>query len=107
MLRLPPRPNLHDTLCPYTSLFRSGPPVRQRSNLIILFGIAFFLIGGVIVFLVLNEDDDEGPTAAPGQAEVTVFVAAQDRSEEHTSELQSLMRTSYAVFCLQKKKTNT
>src|SRR3546814_8729426 len=78
MLRLPPRPNLHDTLCPYTSLFRSGPPVCQRSNLIILFGIAFFLIGGVIVFLVLNEDDDEGPAAAPGQAEVTVFVAAQD-----------------------------
>ena len=53
--------------------------MRQRSNLIILFGIAFFLIGGAIVFLVLNEDDEgTGVSAAPGQAEVTVFVAAQD-----------------------------
>jgi Flp pilus assembly protein CpaB len=53
--------------------------VRQRSNLIILFGIAFFLIGGAIVFLVLNEDDEgTGVGATPGQAEVTVFVAAQD-----------------------------
>jgi Flp pilus assembly protein CpaB len=52
--------------------------VRQRSNLIILFGIAFFLIGGAIVFLVLNEDDDDSPAVGPGQAEVTVFVAAQD-----------------------------
>lgn len=52
--------------------------MRQRSNLIILFGIAFFLIGGAIVFLVLSEDDDASPAAAPGQAEVTVFVAAQD-----------------------------
>lgn len=52
--------------------------MRQRSNLIILFGIAFFLIGGAIVFLVLNDDEDDGPAAAPGQAEVTVFVAAQD-----------------------------
>ena len=52
--------------------------MRQRSNLIILFGIAFFLIGGAIVFLVLNDDDGGGTAAAPGQAEVTVFVAAQD-----------------------------
>jgi Flp pilus assembly protein CpaB len=53
--------------------------VRQRSNLIILFGIAFFLIGGVIVFLVLNDDDDgSAAPVAPGQAEVTVFVAGQD-----------------------------
>jgi Flp pilus assembly protein CpaB len=52
--------------------------VRQRSNLIILFGIAFFLIGGAIVFLVLNDDEDGSPSAAPGQAEVTVFVAAED-----------------------------
>ena len=52
--------------------------MRQRSNLIILFGIAFFLIGGAIVFLVLNDDEDDSATVAPGQAEVTVFVAAQD-----------------------------
>ncbi len=52
--------------------------MRQRSNLIILFGIAFFLIGGAIVYLVLSEDDDGSGPAASGQAEVTVFVAAQD-----------------------------
>lgn len=52
--------------------------MRQRSNLIILFGIAFFLIGGAIVFLVLADDEDGGASAAPGQAAVTVFVAAQD-----------------------------
>jgi len=52
--------------------------VRQRSNLIILFGIAFFLIGGAIVYLLVTEDDDgdAGSEAAAGQ--VTVFVAAQD-----------------------------
>src|SRR3546814_9299695 len=43
-----------------------------------------------------------GPVVDGGQA---VDVAAVDRSEEHTSELQSLMRISYAVFCLKKKKT--
>jgi Flp pilus assembly protein CpaB len=56
---------------------RRGPPVRQRSNLIILFGIAFFLIGGAIVYLVVTDDDDSGP-AATGPGEVTVFVAAED-----------------------------
>src|SRR3546814_3857522 len=43
-------------------------------------------------------DRDEAPIIAPG--------IVQDRSEEHTSELQSLMRISYAVFCLKKKKQN-
>jgi Flp pilus assembly protein CpaB len=52
--------------------------VRQRSNLIILFGIAFFLIGGAIVYLVVTDDDDAGGTAVSGPGEVTVFVAAED-----------------------------
>src|SRR3546814_7964397 len=43
----------------------------------------------------------------PHAAALRASIAAHDRSEEHTSELQSLMRTSYAVFCLKKKKTNT
>src|SRR3546814_7149454 len=46
------------------------------------------------------------PFAAPGEVDLTAhvdFVALADRSEEHTSELQSLMRISYAVFCLNKK----
>jgi len=52
--------------------------VRQRSNLIILFGIAFFLIGGAIVYLVVSDDEDDGGSTAAAPGEVTVFVAAQD-----------------------------
>jgi len=52
--------------------------VRQRSNLIILFGIAFFLIGGAIVYLVVTDDEDDGGGTAAAAGEVTVFVAAQD-----------------------------
>ena len=52
--------------------------MRQRSNLIILFGIAFFLIGGAIVYLVVSDDEDDGGSTAAAPGEVTVFVAAQD-----------------------------
>ena len=54
--------------------------MRQRSNLIILFGIAFFLVGGAIVFLVLNDEDDDGGAASGtgAAAEVSVLVAAAD-----------------------------
>ncbi len=54
--------------------------MRQRSNLIILFGIAFFIVGGAIVFLVLNDDDDGGSASSstPGAAKVTVLVANGD-----------------------------
>lgn len=52
--------------------------MRQRSNLIILFGIAFFLIGGAIVYLLVTEDEDGGSGTAMGAGQVTVFVAAQD-----------------------------
>ena len=54
--------------------------MRQRSNLIILFGIAFFIVGGAIAYLVLNDDDDGGGSASSGDgvAEVSVFVATQD-----------------------------
>ncbi len=54
--------------------------MRQRSNLIILFGIAFFIVGGAIAYLVLNDDDDGGGSATSGDgvSEVSVFVATQD-----------------------------
>ncbi len=53
--------------------------MRQRSNLIIVFGIAFFLIGGAIVYLLVSDDDDDGGGGSvAGPAQVTVFVAAQD-----------------------------
>src|SRR3546814_6415920 len=77
MIRRPPRSTLTDTLFPYTSLFRSRPfACRQR--------------GG----------SDRVHAPGFGQRSVT----GTRRSEEHTSELQSLMRISYAVFCLKKKK---
>src|SRR3546814_5773020 len=78
MIRRPPRSTRTDTLFPYTTLFRSpgDPPV------------------------------DRGCGCTAGRrCPHAGGVAAQDlRSEEHTSELQSLMRISYAVFCLKKKK---
>ena len=55
--------------------------MRQRSNLIILFGIAFFLVGGVIAFLVLNGEDDDGgggSGSASGAAQISVLVAKED-----------------------------
>src|SRR3546814_10033668 len=77
MIRRPPRSTRTDTLFPYTTLFRSFVVDRKR--------------------------------AAAATADGAVHRAIVDhrhagRSEEHTSELQSLMRISYAVFCLKKKK---
>src|SRR3546814_9497129 len=97
MIRRPPRSTRTDTLFPYTTLFRSlqprnvGRPTcdpRARRT-----------IGGVGRGAAHGQDQ-QGPVPAiePRRA------AAPDRSEEHTSELQSLMRISYAVFCLKKKK---
>src|SRR3546814_12985636 len=78
MIRRPPRSTRTDTLFPYTTLFRSG----------------FFLPW------------PNGPLCRRlgGQDILTNRSGSESRSEEHTSELQSLMRISYAVFCLKKKK---
>src|SRR3546814_19850806 len=121
MIRLPPCSTRTDTLFPYTTLFRSD--VLQSS--------AKFLAR----HLALHFDDrrarlwadapdveigDDRPRCLDARADrrrgVIVVGVEQDRrgiahqrprrSEEHTSELQSLMRISYAVFCLKKKKTN-
>src|SRR3546814_5370581 len=88
MIRLPPRSTRTDTLFPYTTLFRSR-------RLVLAVGAA--AIAG---------------TADAGHKRKRAFDRADDiakgnqvrRSEEHTYEMQSLMRISYAVFCLQKKK---
>src|SRR3546814_1493864 len=129
MIRRPPRSTRTDTLFPYTTLFRSVGPLtafgglpftlfnaqedRRREylsdelHLIGDFGDFNFIAG-----LYYNKDQSYGPSgtqftafsvggtpAAPVTSHVT-----NERSEEHTSELQSLMRISYAVFCLKKKK---
>src|SRR3546814_15709533 len=81
MIRRPPRSTRTDTLFPYTTLFRS-PPGRSVAR-------------------------ETVARACPPQAlprSCNGAGARAQRSEEHTSELQSLMRISYAVFCLNKKK---
>src|SRR3546814_4327040 len=89
MIRRPPRSTRTDTLFPYTTLFRSiKNAVRTRGG-----SIAY---GSNIL------------AACPlVEALENYGTAVQSRSEEHTSELQSLMRISYAVFCLKKKKQIT
>src|SRR3546814_2604460 len=84
MIRRPPRSTRTDTLFPYTTLFRSHEMRLPR-------------------FAIDLADD----IAALVVREFEFGVLAQERSEEHTSELQSLMRISYAVFCLKKKKKTT
>src|SRR3546814_17772112 len=87
MIRRPPRSTRTDTLFPYTTLFRS---IVRRALYIddFMFADSSFFPRGV------------------AKAWWTMETKHSLRSEEHTSELQSLMRISYAVFCL-KKKTKT
>src|SRR3546814_8243541 len=81
MIRRPPRSTRTDTLFPYTTLFRSLRAIKK----------------------VDPEATELGQYDLGGFR--TLFLAGERlRSEEHTSELQSLMRISYAVFCLKKKK---
>src|SRR3546814_8180063 len=85
MIRRPPRSTRTDTLFPYTTLFRSFEYMACTSSIAASRVPSF----------------SAGPFSAARS-----FAIAGLRSEEHTSELQSLMRISYAVFCLKKKKTN-
>src|SRR3546814_1492959 len=86
MIRRPPRSTRTDTLFPYTTLFRSlgHHPVGAGD-------------------LAAGRQHQQAGTAGQ-QPEPPGLPVGSGRSEEHTSELQSLMRISYAVFCLKKKK---
>src|SRR3546814_9049592 len=102
MYRRPPRSTRTDTLFPYTTLFRShGPRVR----IIFDIGDLHQHVGRVMIARL------DGPCAVlldkaqrlvEAVIDQRVLVEFIERSEEHTSELQSLMRISYAVFCLKK-----
>src|SRR3546814_9804964 len=83
MIRRPPRSTRTDTLFPYTTLFRSGRAGRRRTTS-------------------RRRSGDSSVERRLNQNEFLTFAKGL-RSEEHTSELQSLMRISYAVFCLKKK----
>src|SRR3546814_3921818 len=92
MIRRPPRSTRTDTLFPYTTLFRSlGIDTRRLDRWTFAVGAGLAGLAGATVAPLIAVD----PQAGLG------------RSEEHTSELQSLMRISYAVFCLKKKKIKT
>src|SRR3546814_4859926 len=96
MIRRPPRSNRTDTLCPSTTLFRS------RQQCVLDEGFASRHRAGEHAALAVHQlgrriGDDIG-----AEFERTLERGGR-RSEEHTSELQSLMRTSYAVLCLKKK----
>src|SRR3546814_13654614 len=96
MIRRPPRSTRTDTLFPYTTLFRSFAHHRVEQ-------LPAFVGRELEQRLV---DRDEGDVGARGGLVVgglDLDARLRGRSEEHTSELQSLMRISYAVFCLQKK----
>src|SRR3546814_4532233 len=96
MIRRPPRSTRTDTLFPYTTLFRSVELHRGELKLRSQRGV------GTIASICLPQPMGESSQIAESEAQPS----NDKRSEEHTSELQSLMRISYAVFCLKKKKTN-
>src|SRR3546814_6117157 len=97
MLRRPPRSTRTDTLFPYTTLFRSRLIAVAVAALTLTAGQAF----------AQDTSSEKGKLSyALGYDLGRNAVESGERSEEHTSELQSLMRISYAVFCL-KKKINT
>src|SRR3546814_5431806 len=100
MIRRPPRSTRTDTLFPYTTLFRSGR--AQRSSRGSLSGLPShsFASGGASLRAVITGQS----FASSAFSATNGSCPAGTRSEEHTSELQSLMRISYAVFCLKKKK---
>src|SRR3546814_10225667 len=96
MIRRPPRSTRTDTLFPYTSLFRSLPCVRSGRRVPATgSGGGLWRLG-----VALPRRKTRGRVQGNGTAD---FHRRHARSEEHTSELQSLMRISYAVFCLKKK----
>src|SRR3546814_2397768 len=97
MIRRPPRSTRTDTLFPYTTLFRSA----GAAKMIVVTSIGRVMRGffGIDRHAANQVDHQSGGMLA-------MVTTTTVRSEEHTSELQSLMRISYAVFCL-KKKNNT
>src|SRR3546814_10342246 len=93
MIRRPPRSTRTDTLFPYTTLFRSPERAERRAGVVGSTIVAGRVVPRRRIGRGLHGGHDAGRRWRCGA-----------RSEEHTSELQSLMRISYAVFCLKKKK---
>src|SRR3546814_9594569 len=118
MIRLPPRSTRTDTLFPYTTLFRSR-------RIVLCLRISRHTLPCEKISSRPNQGSELAHSnkfrrssrkcntplpltlCPPPSPCVSFKIPARHRSEEHTSELQSLMRNSYAVFCLKKKKNNT
>src|SRR3546814_4737699 len=100
MIRRPPRATRTDTRFPHTSLFRSGGREKVQHQGTFNANPASAAAG--VTTLKLIETTDACARANAYGAELRSGLNAVFRSEEHTSELQSLMRISYAVFCLKK-----
>src|SRR3546814_9812428 len=98
MIRRPPRSTRTDTLFPYTTLFRSPLLSALRRRSWQKFAAAYNGPGYA------SNRYDEKLEESYARFKAAEEAEAPARSEEHTSELQSLMRISYAVFCLKKKK---
>src|SRR3546814_7401126 len=103
MIRPPPRSTRTDTLFPYTTLFRSQLKLGPDHDVAIVVARQ-----GRVEVEETPAEGEEAAAAAPqaaaeGEAKDAAEGEEKKRSEEHTSELQSLMRISYAVFCLKKK----
>src|SRR3546814_4944776 len=109
MIRLPPRSTLTDTLFPYTTLFRSGAFEARRLHVGRLRRRQREVRRECTRTARATTRRRTAERHARWHDEMHGDVQRIDglhRSEEHTSELQSLMRISYAVFCLKKKKTH-
>src|SRR3546814_4617167 len=109
MLRRPPRSTRTDTLFPDTTLFRSRLGGDDWDQAVIDWLAKSFkdkhgvdLTADKMALQRLKEAAEKAKKELSSTAETSI-----NRSEEHTSELQSLMRISYAVFCLKKKNTST
>src|SRR3546814_8872316 len=115
MIRRPPRSKRNDTLFPYTTLCRSAEEESDRQTIMLIEEIEAH--GKTDIQLQRAKEVAEAANLAKSRYIVGVsheirsplniisgYAQLIERSEEHTSELQSLMRISYAVFCLQKTK---
>src|SRR3546814_8818182 len=113
MIRRPPRSTRTDTLCPYTTLFRSRKVLLVDDDVRNIYALTNVLEEQGVRCLTAENGRValEVMKANPGVEMVLMDVMMPEmdgyettRSEENTSELQSLMRISYAVYCLKKKK---
>src|SRR3546814_1785888 len=111
MIRRPPRSTRTDTLFPYTKLFRYEAKEEHRAVEKLVLPDLFKTDAGTVVFagrakvlkdLIEHHAEEEEKEMFPRAKKLL----SKERSEEHTSELQSLMRISYAVFCLKKKNNH-